>query len=121
MTLTTAYEVRTWGAGEHGHVVTASGELDLNAAPALRETLVRLAELGQLDVIVDMGEASFVDSTVIGVLVGRRKAHIAAGGSLQLVCRNENVMRTFEIAGIARGFEIHATLTEALGAMETVA
>jgi anti-sigma B factor antagonist len=107
MNLAVTYEIRNWEAGPQAHVVTASGELDLNAAPALRE---------QINLIVDMGEATFVDSTVIGVLVARLRALQAAGGSLTLVCRNANVLRTFEISGIERAFTIYRTLTEALAA-----
>jgi anti-sigma B factor antagonist len=76
--------------------------------------MIRLMELGQIALIVDMGEATFVDSTVIGVLAGRLKALRKVQGSLTLVCRNENVLRTFEIAGIARAFAVYPTLTEAL-------
>ena len=116
MSLTVTYEIRSWEAGPQAHVITASGELDLNAAPALREKLLRLIELGQVHLIVDMGEATFVDSTVIGVLVSRLKPLRALGGSLALACRNENVLRTLEIAGIRRAFTVHPTLAEALAA-----
>jgi anti-sigma B factor antagonist len=114
MSVTMTYEVRHWEAGPKAHVVNASGELDLNAAPSLREILVRLTDLGRIDLLVDMSEATFVDSTVIGVLVGRLKALRALGGSLSLVCQNENVLRTFEVAGIDRAFVMHPTLAEAL-------
>jgi anti-sigma B factor antagonist len=114
MTMTMTYEVRNWDAGPHAHVVTASGELDLHAAPALRETLVRVADLGRIDLVVDMTDATFIDSTVIGVLVGRLKVLRGLGGSLTLVCGDENVLRTFEIGGIERAFAIHHTLADAL-------
>jgi anti-sigma B factor antagonist len=110
------YEVRHWEAGPQAHVVTASGELDLHAAPALRETLLQLIELGRTEVVVDMSEATFVDSTVIGVLTGRLRELREMGGSLSLVCRNPNVLRTFEIAGVARNFVLYPTLPDALGA-----
>jgi anti-sigma B factor antagonist len=116
MSLTAAYEIRSWEAGPQARVVTASGELDLNAAPALRETLMQLIALGQVDLIIDLGEATFIDSTVIGVLVGRLNTLQKLGGSLVMVCRNENVLRTFEIAGIARAITVHETLAEALAA-----
>lgn len=114
MSIAAAYEIRSWEAGPQAHVVTASGELDLNAAPALRDTLIRLIELGRVELVVDMGEATFIDSTVIGVLVGRLDGLRKTGGSVTLVCRNDNVLRTFEIAGIGRTFTICGTLTEAL-------
>jgi anti-sigma B factor antagonist len=114
MSVTLAYEVRHWEAGPQAHVVAAAGELDLNAAPSLRETLVRLTDLGRIDLVIDMSEATFVDSTVIGVLVGRLKALRPLGGSLSIVCQNENVLRTFEVAGIDRAFLMYPTLAEAL-------
>jgi anti-sigma B factor antagonist len=110
------YEVRHWEAGPQAHVVTASGELDLHAAPALRETMLQLIELGRTEVVVDMSEATFVDSTVIGVLTGRLRELREVDGSLSIVCRNPNVLRTFEIAGVARNFALYPTLQDALGA-----
>jgi anti-sigma B factor antagonist len=119
MSMTATYEVRSWEAGPQAHVVTASGELDLTAAPALRETLMRLSDLDRTDLVIDMSEATFVDSTIIGVLAGRLKVLQALRGSLTLVCGNENVLRTFEIAGISRLFTIHRSLTEALAVRGT--
>jgi anti-sigma B factor antagonist len=112
---TLVYEVRHWEAGPQAHVVTASGELDLVAAPAIRETMVQLNELGRRHLVVDMSEATFIDSTVIGVLVGRLKALHEVGGSISLVCTEPNVIRTLEISGVGRVFAIHPTLSHALG------
>src|SRR5512133_861971 len=50
-------------------VVAASGELDLAIAPELRRRLHAVIEDGITDVIVDLSEATFVDSTILGVLV----------------------------------------------------
>jgi anti-sigma B factor antagonist len=111
------YEVRHWEAGERAHVVTASGELDLVAAPVLRETIVELIDLGRTDLVVDMSEATFIDSTIIGMLVGRLKKLHDVGGSLSLVCAEPNVLRTLEVAGVGRVFGIHPTLADALGAV----
>jgi anti-sigma B factor antagonist len=112
-----AYELRHWDAGPgRPHVVCASGELDLQAAPELRELLCRLTELGTRHFVVDLTEATFMDSTTIGVLNGRQRRLHLEGGSLALVCTNGFLLRTLEIAGMGRVFEIHATLAGALSA-----
>jgi anti-sigma B factor antagonist len=111
---TLAYEIRHWEAGPKAHVVVAAGEIDLHAAPSLRETLTALLELGRLNVVVDMTDATFIDSTGIGVLAGHLQRTHDAGGSLVIVCGNERVLRTFEIAGMGRVFEIQTTLSDAL-------
>jgi anti-sigma B factor antagonist len=109
------YEVRHWDPGfTRPHVITASGELDLQAAPDLRDVLCRLVELGTRHCVVDLTDATFVDSTALGVLTGR-VAHLRAeGGSLALVCSNESILRTIEIAGLDRAFRVYPTLAEAL-------
>jgi anti-sigma B factor antagonist len=111
-----AYELRHWAAGSRAHVVSCSGELDLQAAPELRELLCQLIELGTKDLVVDLTHTTFIDSTTIGVLTGRVRRLQADGGSLALVCTNDFVLRTLEIAGMDRVFAIHTTLPDALAA-----
>jgi anti-sigma B factor antagonist len=108
------YEIRHSEAGSSAGVVVASGELDAHAAPALRETLTTLTELGRIRLVIDMSDATFIDSTAIGVLVGQLRRMGELDGSLSVVCTNENVLRTFEIAGVEREFEIHPRFSEAL-------
>lgn len=111
-----AYELRSWqpGAATHVHVITASGELDLNAAPALRDLICRLTELGTKDFVVDLSDATFIDSTALGVLTGRLKALREDGGSLVLAGANPMLRRTIEISGLDRTLKAYPTLTDAL-------
>src|SRR2546423_3708484 len=102
---TTHYEIRDCAAGPESHVVVASGEIDLHAAPSLREMLNVASERKPRDLVLDMSAATFLDSAAIGVLAGHIRA---AGESLRLVCTNENGLRILEVSGIARGLTIHA-------------
>jgi anti-sigma B factor antagonist len=107
--------LRHWAAGRGVRVVAVTGEFDLNGAPALRELLVRLVDVGVRRMIIDLGDALFIDSTVIGVLAGQLKRLRAAGGSMVLACPAGNVLRTIEISGMARAFDVEETLPDALG------
>jgi anti-sigma B factor antagonist len=112
---TVEYELSHWySASTRHHVVSCTGELDLQAAPELRDVLCHLIELGANDLVADLTHATFIDSTAIGVLTGRLKRLRAKGGSLVLVCTNEFLLRTFQIAGMDRVFETYSTLPEAL-------
>ena len=53
--------------------------------------------------MVDLSKATFIDSTTLGVLVGGVKRLRPAGGSLALVCTDENITKIFEITGLDRG------------------
>ncbi len=66
--------------------------------------------------------SSFVEDVVmppLGVLVGGVKRLRPAGGSLALVCTDDNITKIFEITGLDRVFPIHSSRDEALAAVAT--
>lgn len=78
-------------------VVSATGELDLDARTSLREVLAPLAG----SVVVDLSQVTFLDSSVIGALVGARNRLVASGGELRLRAPREFVRRTLTTVGLA--------------------
>jgi anti-sigma B factor antagonist len=87
-------------------VVALSGELDLAAAPELRERLAALSEEGDREVTLDLTHLDFIDSTGLSVLVmAFNRAH-AAEGSMIIANPSLPVMRIFEITGLASVFTI---------------
>jgi anti-sigma B factor antagonist len=102
------YTLGDWQAGKGTHVVAAGGELDMGAAPAIRDTIERLLEEQVRVLVVDLSEATFIDSTTIGVLMGAKRRLRAAGGSLQIVCTEPNLLRIFEIVGLSQQLSIRA-------------
>ena len=101
------------------HVIQLGGEVDLYTAPEFKERLVELIENGKTKIVVDLSEATFIDSTTLGVLVGGVKRLRPAGGSLALVCSDQNITKIFEITGLDRVFPIHETRDEALSSVAT--
>jgi anti-sigma B factor antagonist len=108
------YEIRRFERGARAHLVVASGELDLHAAASMRETLSFLVALGRTHLVIDMSEATFIDSAMIGVLAGHIRQTAGGVGSLAVVCSNENILRTLEIAGIDRELQILSALSDAV-------
>ncbi|MBA2421124.1 MAG: STAS domain-containing protein [Thermoleophilaceae bacterium] len=99
------------------HVIELGGEVDLYTAPEFKERLVQLIESGKTQIVVDLSQATFIDSTTLGVLVGGVKRLRPAGGSLALVCSDQNITKIFEITGLDRVFGIHETRDEALASV----
>jgi len=87
-------------------VVRAAGELDVNTAPELREQLARLIAEDARQIVIDLTEVSFVDSTALSVLVSALKRLRQADGDLELASPNPSVRRVFEITGLTRLFTI---------------
>ena len=94
--------------------VTVGGELDLHAAPEVKESLLRSIDAGARRLVVDLSDATFIDSTAIGVLVGARKRLDERGGSIHMACTNEHVLSVFEMAGLAEAFDVHQSREQAL-------
>jgi len=98
------------------HVIELGGEVDLYTAPEFKERMVQVIDQGKKQVVVDLSNATFIDSTTLGVLVGGIKRLRPTGGSLSLVCTDQNITKIFEITGLDRVFQIHASRDEALAA-----
>jgi anti-sigma B factor antagonist len=103
------------------HVIELGGEVDLYTAPEFKERMVELIDGGKKRIVVDLSEATFIDSTTLGVLVGGVKRLRPSGGELALVCSDQNITKIFEITGLDRVFPIHETREEALNSLSSAA
>ncbi|MEO8850418.1 MAG: STAS domain-containing protein [Allobranchiibius sp.] len=98
-------------------VVRVQGDVDVTTAPALRAELARLLAARNARVVLDLSDVPFLDSTGLGVLVGRLRSIRLAGGDLMLVINNERVLRNFAITGLDRVFVISPTCEKALATL----
>ena len=97
-----------------GCVVSVGGDADLYAAANVERELVRLADEGHGSIVVDLTEATFIDSTMLRVLLNVSKRLRPAGGELLVVCREHNIRKIFEITLLDRVFTIFDTRQAAL-------
>ncbi|XKF14210.1 anti-sigma factor antagonist [Knoellia locipacati] len=99
-------------------IVTVAGEVDVYTAPQLRSVLEERAAADQTRIVVDLQGVGFLDSTGLGVLVGRLKAVRKLGGTLHVVCTDERILRLFAITGLDQVLPVHATVDEALASVD---
>jgi anti-sigma B factor antagonist len=95
-------------------IVTVSGEADALAAPMLQRELEGLVQDGARELIVDLLQVPFLDSTILGVLLRSARRMRAGGGDMVLVSDDPRVLRTFEISGLRASFRFERTLSEAV-------
>ena len=95
-------------------VVDVTGEIDVYTAPVLREELASLIDSERTDLIVDLSQVGFMDSTGLGVLVGALKKVRTLGGDLRLVINQEKILKVFRITALTQVFTIHSSIDEAL-------
>ena len=113
------FDINTEQLGDSSYVISLTGEVDLYTAPEFKQQLLDVISQGGKNVIVDFSNTTFIDSTTLGVLVGGVKRLRPTGGSLALVCTDDNITKIFEITGLDRVFPIHSSREDALTALST--
>jgi anti-sigma B factor antagonist len=103
------------------HVIRVGGYVDFDVAPQLKKCIVHRIDAGDRLIVVDLSDVGFIDSTAIGVLVGVLKRLGEAGGSLAVVCANDNVRGIFEIVGLENVIPLHSSRESALAALAQAA
>jgi len=95
-------------------VVTISGEHDLSTAPNLRRRLDSLLDDGTATV-VDLSPATFIDSSILGVILdGRRRAGEADIGFAVVHANGADAVdRVLEVTGLRAELPVHARREEA--------
>jgi anti-sigma B factor antagonist len=92
------------------------GEADLHSAPELRARLRVAIEDGARNVILDLSDSAFVDSTSLGVLLGGMRRLREHDGQIHLVVPRPDIRRIFEITLLDRIFPLYDSRQDALAA-----
>jgi anti-anti-sigma factor len=98
-------------------IATLRGEHDLATKAALSDALARAGEHSCL--LVDLGACTFLDSTVIGLIVATCQRMWERDRRLELVIPREaeTIRRVMKVAGLTTFLTIHATRAEAIAAV----
>ena len=96
-------------------IVSLTGELDHHEAGRTRELLERaITEKNIKNLIFDFSKLSFMDSSGIGMVIGRYKQIKSIGGRVALVCSGRLVERLVEMSGLKRLMKVYPDVTQAL-------
>jgi anti-sigma B factor antagonist len=87
-------------------VVAVRGEIDVATSPALREELYAIIDGGARELVVDLSELGFIDSSGLGVLVAALKHMREQDGQLVLSGLAQPALRVFEITDLTALFTI---------------
>jgi anti-anti-sigma factor len=91
-------------SGRRQHVVTVTGELDMALAGMVRQRLG--AHLEADEVILDLSQVTFIDSTGLGVIAqANRVLNSGEVKRLRVIGKQPPVLELFEAAGMAELLE----------------
>ncbi|MCL6557829.1 MAG: STAS domain-containing protein [Firmicutes bacterium] len=98
-------------------VAKLSGEIDLKVAGELRRALERALDNSSVrHLVFDFTGVSFIDSTGLGVILGRYKRVASIGGKLGVLGMSPSVRRVLELSGVLRVAQEFDSLSEAVNA-----
>ena len=100
--------------GEHSYLIALAGDFDLHSGPEFERRVLEALGRGASELLIDLSEVSFIDSTTIGILMRTRKRLAPLGGRVLVVTSDRNILRLFEITALDRMFEIYSRRTDAL-------
>ncbi len=97
-------------------LVAINGELDLETSPDFRNIVEEQLDNCQniRHLILDLQKVNFIDSSGLGVILGRFKRLSQQGGRLSAINVSDQVKRIFELSGLLKIMNIYPDLRQAL-------
>lgn len=97
-------------------VIHLDGELDLETVPRLRRHLADAVERGGGEVVIDLTDCTFMDSTGLSALLNALRRLTRAGRRLTLVCADGQVLRLMRTTKLDSTFRLRDSVDSALAA-----
>jgi stage II sporulation protein AA (anti-sigma F factor antagonist) len=96
-------------------IVRVEGELDMHVSTEFRQTVdAALESSGVKHVLFNLQAVNFIDSSGLGVLLGRYKKVSALGGIMFATHIQPQVLQIFELSGLLKIMKLYHSETEAL-------
>ncbi|MFZ5629579.1 MAG: STAS domain-containing protein [Spirochaetota bacterium] len=94
-------------------VLDLEGELDLFNTNQLKDALKQLVSSGDVRVIMNLEQVSYIDSTGIGVFLSMLKPLRDKGGDLKLAAPSAPVQKVFQLTRLNQFFDTHGDIEAA--------
>ena len=108
------------GDGQGGwSVLQVAGELDLVTSPVLRQRIHDVVAEGRHDLVLDLSDVFFCDSSGVGVLIAARRLIRSCQGRLRLILPDRgaedgsHVNRVLGALGVRRLFDVRPDVESA--------
>jgi stage II sporulation protein AA (anti-sigma F factor antagonist) len=96
-------------------VVFMAGELDHHSAESVRIKIDnKIEELGVKNILLDFSGVNFMDSSGIGVVIGRFRKVSEIGGRAAIVNLKPQIKKVFELGGLFKIIKEFASVEQAV-------
>lgn len=99
-------------------IIGILGELDHHSAEYIRQKVdAEMIKSTTKNVIFDFSKVSFMDSSGIGVIIGRYKNILKLNGKASIVNVNSQTRRILEMAGLLKIIPVYDSINDAMEAV----
>ena len=91
--------------------VAIKGEIDHHGAVGVRARIdAKISEISPKKTVIDLSGIEFMDSSGLGLIMGRYALMQKMGGTLSVRNPNDRIVKIFEMAGLDKIVEIESTM-----------
>ena len=83
-------------------IVHISGEIDVYTCPELRSKLIEIIDTGKKNLILDLENIQYIDSTGLGTIAYTARTLEANSGNVLVVCTKHQIKKIFEVSGLEK-------------------
>ena len=106
----------TLAARQHPNILPLEGEIDLHVSPALTQSLNAMTEEKPERIVIDLSDATYIDSSGLAALILAMQKVEAYGGRFFLAGVHETMRSIFETSRLHQVFQILPDVDAALAA-----
>ena len=104
---------------ENYPIVHIKGEVDVYTCPALKEKLKEVVDRGQLQLVLDLEDLQYIDSTGLGTIAHTAQNIQDQNGQVHVICNKPQIKKIFEFSGLEEKnitlYDTEAAVVEKLG------
>lgn len=96
-------------------IVKLKGELDHHSSEGVRKKIDKIYNSNNmLNIVMDLNELSFMDSSGIGLIMGRYRNASDKKGKLIIVCEKDTIIRILDMSGLLKLASLYPNLDRAI-------
>ena len=100
-------------------IVKISGDIDHHLADDIKTKIEKeFSKNNSKNIIFDFSNLNFMDSSGIGMIIGRYKTIQKQGGQVVVASINENPKKLIELAGLHKILECYSNVEEAVNSLK---
>ncbi|MFC1517886.1 STAS domain-containing protein [Candidatus Margulisiibacteriota bacterium] len=81
-------------------VIILNGEIDVYTYPQLNEAMEKIIHDGNYNIVINLEDVRYIDSTGLGVLANSASKILTHKGQLNIVCTKPQVRKIFMVSGL---------------------